>query len=87
MFSIKQIEVFVWTARLGAVQHAAERLHISPSAASKRLRDLELSAAVPLFAPEDRQKQHLTAKGREMLALCEDLLGTLRDLEDRSGRP
>jgi len=81
MFSIKQLELFVHTARLGSVQRAAEHLHLSPSAAAKRLRDLERSSAVPLFEPQDRQKARLTAKGREMLALCEDLLKPLQAIE------
>jgi DNA-binding transcriptional LysR family regulator len=81
VFSIKQLEVFVWTAELGSVQHAAERLHISPSAASKRLRDLEGSAAVPLFETGYQRKAKLTGKGREMLELCKELLVAVQEVE------
>lgn len=39
MLTVKQIETFYWVAKLGTVQRAADKLHITQSAATKRLQD------------------------------------------------
>jgi DNA-binding transcriptional LysR family regulator len=80
MLSVKQIETFYWVAKLGTVQRAADKLHITQSAATKRLQDLEAKSAAPLFEGSGK-KARLSAKGHEMLALCEGLLESIGRLE------
>jgi hypothetical protein len=45
MLTVKQIETFYWVAKLGTVQRAADKLHITQSAATKRLQDVEAKSA------------------------------------------
>ncbi|WP_316156937.1 LysR family transcriptional regulator [Cupriavidus sp. BIC8F] len=81
MITIKQVEAFYWTAKLGTVQRAASKLHVTQSAATKRLQELERISAVPLFEASGR-KSALTPKGQEMLALCEGFLAATARLEE-----
>lgn len=81
MFTVKQLETFYWVAELGTIQRAADRLHITQSAATKRLQELESLAITPLFPDQNRSKSHLTQKGREMAVLCKCLLEGLDELE------
>lgn len=80
MLTIKQLQTFYWVARLGTVSQAAERLHVTQSAATKRLQELESVASIPLFEPGPK-KGRLTHKGREILADCEGLLALVDQLE------
>jgi DNA-binding transcriptional LysR family regulator len=80
MLTVKQIETFYWVAKLGTVQRAADKLHITQSAATKRLQDLEAKSAAPLFEGSGK-KARLSAKGHEMFALCEGLLDSIGRLE------
>ncbi|MFL9962419.1 LysR family transcriptional regulator [Paraburkholderia sediminicola] len=80
MLSVKQIETFYWVAKLGTVQRAADKLHITQSAATKRLQDVESKSAAPLFE-EGGKKARLSAKGHEMLTLCESLLESIGRLQ------
>lgn len=80
MLTIKQLQTFYWVARLGSVSKAAERLHVTQSAATKRLQELEAVAAVPLFEP-GWKKGKLTLKGKEILADCERLLNLVDQMD------
>jgi DNA-binding transcriptional LysR family regulator len=80
MLTVKQIETFYWVAKLGTVQRAADKLHITQSAATKRLQDVEAKSAAPLFE-ESGKKARLSAKGHEMFALCEGLLDSIGRLQ------
>jgi DNA-binding transcriptional LysR family regulator len=80
MLTVKQIEAFYWVARLGTLSRAAERLHITQSAATKRLQEVESITAAPLFESNGR-KNALTLKGREMVRGCEELLSLLDQLD------
>ena len=80
MLTIKQIETFYWVAKLGTVQRAADKLHVTQSAATKRLQDVEAKSAACLFEGSGT-KARLSAKGHEMLALCEGLLDTIGRLQ------
>ncbi|SAL26854.1 LysR family transcriptional regulator [Caballeronia udeis] len=80
MLTVKQIETFYWVAKLGTVQRAADKLHITQSAATKRLQDVEAKSAARLFEGSGK-KARLSAKGHEMLALCENLLESIGRLE------
>lgn len=64
--SVKQLEAFWWAAHCASFATAAERIHLSISALSKRLTELESAIGQPLF---DRtgQKAVLTDAGRRLL--------------------
>jgi DNA-binding transcriptional LysR family regulator len=85
MLTVKQLEAFYWTARLGTVSGAAAKLHISQSAATKRLQELEGSCAHQLFE-QPGSKSLLTPKGRELFACCEELLSRIHKLEELEGK-
>ena len=80
MLTVKQIETFYWVAKLGTVQRAADKLHITQSAATKRLQDVEAKSAARLFEGSGK-KARLSAKGHEMFALCEGLLDSIGRLQ------
>ncbi|MBB4512368.1 LysR family transcriptional regulator [Paraburkholderia fungorum] len=80
MLTVKQIETFYWVAKLGTVQRAADKLHITQSAATKRLQDVEAKSAARLFEGSGK-KARLSAKGYEMFTLCEGLLDSIERLE------
>lgn len=81
MITIKQVEAFYWVAKLGTVQRAASKLHVTQSAATKRLQELERISAAPLFDSSGR-KAALTPKGQELLELCENFLAATARLEE-----
>lgn len=65
-FSLKQIRYFLATAQLGQVSRAAEQLHVTQSAVTISLRDLEKELGYLLF----RRQAHgmaLTDDGRQFL--------------------
>lgn len=80
MLTIKQIETFYWTGKLGTVQRAATKLHVTQSAATKRLQELGSISATPLFELAGR-KLELTPKGLELLDLCEGFLAATARLD------
>ena len=53
--TLQQIEAFYWTATLGSVQKAADRLSLSQPAVSLRLREFETSIGAPLFERSGRR--------------------------------
>ena len=82
----KQLRTFVEVARAGGFTQAAHTLHISQSAVSKQVAQLEHNLRAPLF---DRLGSHvrLTAAGnvvlqraKDMLRLQQELLSELDDL-------
>lgn len=81
MANIKQLETFYWTIKLGTLQRAADKLFITQSAATKRIRELEKQSSHPLFE-ENAQKSALTPKGEELLLAVEAVLESLKGLED-----
>ncbi|MDP1680534.1 MAG: LysR family transcriptional regulator [Burkholderiales bacterium] len=84
MMTIKQLQAFYWVARLGTLSKAAEKLHITQSAATKRLQEVEGLAAVPLFENVGR-KNVLTSKGQELASECERLFALLNELDLMKG--
>jgi DNA-binding transcriptional LysR family regulator len=88
MLTIKQLQAFYWVARLGTLNKAAEKLHITQSAATKRLQEVQAAAAGPLFEGEGR-KSRLTRLGRDLERECERLFEQLQALDQlkRSGHP
>jgi DNA-binding transcriptional LysR family regulator len=81
MLTLKQIETFYWTGKLGTVQRAANRLHITQSAATKRLQEVERLSSAPLFEGDAGRKATLTPKGIELHAWCQSLLEEVSDLQ------
>ncbi|WP_186332434.1 LysR family transcriptional regulator [Bordetella genomosp. 13] len=49
MITIKQVEAFYWTVKLGTFTAAADRLHTTQSAITKRVQDIENTFGVALF--------------------------------------
>lgn len=80
MLTIKQLQAFYWLARLGTLNCAAERLHVTQSAVTKRIQELQAIAVQPLFERDGRKSQ-LTPFGRELEAECVKLLGLLQGLD------
>jgi len=72
-FSLRQLEVFLATARLNTLSRAAESLALSQSAASSALQDLESRYSTQLF---DRvgKRLKLNAAGRQLFPAAENLL-------------
>lgn len=75
--TFKQLDALFWVVKLKGFQAAAERLHTSQSAVSKRIKDLELLFDAPIFE-RSGQSTRLTESGRELFAVAEELL-TVRD--------
>lgn len=81
MISIKQIEAFYWTARLGTIHKAAIKLSVTPSAATKRVQELERLAIEPLFERQGTRLK-LTGHGHHMLSEVEAFLKDLNSLDE-----
>lgn len=79
-FSLRQIEVFLATARLETLSQAAQSLAMSQSAASGALQDLESRYQTQLF---DRigKRLKINANGLELLPYAEALISQAYELE------
>jgi len=73
MLTLKQIEALYWVVQLGSFANAAQRLHTTQSAITKRIQELEHRFNIRLF---DRasQKATLTRTGEELFQMATDLL-------------
>jgi len=80
--TLRQLEIFAAIARTENVSRAAERLHMSQSAASGALVELERLFDCPLF---DRigKSLHLNSTGRGLLPAVDALLAQALDIETR----
>ncbi|WBY01425.1 LysR family transcriptional regulator [Ramlibacter tataouinensis] len=85
MLTFKQIEALHWVARSGSFAAAADRLHTTQSAISKRIAELEDILGVALF-DRTRRTARLTEKAREIVALGEELLNARERLLAAAGR-
>ena len=86
MVTFKQLEAFHWICQLGGFQRAAERLHASQAAISKRIQELEQAFDAQLFDRSSRDAR-LTPKGHELRPLVEGLLRQREQFEDAIARP
>ncbi|WP_409526107.1 LysR family transcriptional regulator [Nitrincola sp. MINF-07-Sa-05] len=79
-FTLRQLDVFIETARTANVSRAAEQLNLSQSAASNALKELENQYEIQLF---DRVGKRLVLNdlGRAIRPLAEALLDQARELE------
>lgn len=73
MMTFKQLEAFFWVVEAGGFAQAANRLHTTQSAVSKRVHELESAFDVPLFDRSLRSAR-LTEKGEEMFGVAKRLL-------------
>jgi DNA-binding transcriptional LysR family regulator len=71
--TFKQLEAVFWVVQLGGFAQAANRLHTTQSAVSKRVQELESMFETPLFDRSLRSAR-LTEKGEEMFLLAKRLL-------------
>jgi len=74
MLTFKQIEALYWTVRLGTFSAAAQKLHTTQSAITKRIQELEADFDIALFDRSGHRAQ-LTARGHEICAMAEEMLG------------
>lgn len=82
--NIKQLEALYWAGRLGSFQAAANRLHTTQSAISKRVAELESALGRSLF-DRTRRNAELTPAGERVSAGAEQMLAQAqRLLEDLS---
>lgn len=85
MVTFKQIEAVHWVAKLGSFAAAAENLHTTQSAISKRISELETLLGLGLF-DRSRRSAQLTDKGKEVLALGEEILALRERLVEAAGK-
>ncbi|MBT2326428.1 LysR family transcriptional regulator [Variovorax paradoxus] len=84
--TFKQLEALYWIAQLGGFAQAANQLHTSQSAVSKRVRELELLFDTELFDRSQRSAR-LTEKGEEMFVLAKKLLAQRDAAVEQFGKP
>jgi DNA-binding transcriptional LysR family regulator len=84
---LRHIEAFLAVARLGHFTRAAARLHVSPSALTVQIRQLEAALGLRLFDRNNRRVA-LTQAGRDLMAPFErisaDVAGVLQHARDLS---
>ncbi|MDN5842780.1 MAG: LysR family transcriptional regulator [Alcaligenaceae bacterium] len=73
MIEIKHMETLTAIRDAGSLQEAAERLHLTQSALSHQLRDLEVRLKVPLLNRKTRPAR-LTTAALRIIALAEEVL-------------
>lgn len=84
--NIKQLEALYWAGRLGSFQAAANRLHTTQSAISKRIAELEEALGRQLF-DRSRRNAQLTPAGERVSTAAEQMLAISRQLLEEAGDP
>ena len=80
MIEVRHLETLLAIRDGGSLQEAAERLHLTQSALSHQLRDLEVRLQTPLLNRRTRPAR-LTTAGLRLVALAEDVLPRIRTTE------
>ncbi|HEX7388372.1 MAG TPA: LysR substrate-binding domain-containing protein [Castellaniella sp.] len=80
MIEVRHLETLLAIRDGGSLQEAAERLHLTQSALSHQLRDLEVRLQTPLLNRRTRPAR-LTTAGLRLVALAEDVLPRIRATE------
>jgi len=80
-YTLRQLEYFVAVAECGSVTGAAARVHLSQSAMSTALADLERALDVQLLLRHHARGVTLTAAGEQLLAAARRLLAQAEDLK------
>jgi DNA-binding transcriptional LysR family regulator len=86
MPDLRNLETFVWVARLGGFRLAAEKLNTTQPAISARVAALEQEFGVRLFERKQRRAT-LTVKGLELLGYAEQMLQLRTDMVRSIGAP
>lgn len=86
MMTFKQLEALYWVVQSGGFAQAAQKLHTSTSAVSKRVHELEAGFDLELFDRTQRTAR-LTEKGEEMFVLAKKLLEQRDAAIDQIGKP
>lgn len=84
--NLKQLEAYLWVAKLGSFSKTAMRLHTTQPAISSRIANLEDELRVVLFERDGGQVR-LTAQGRALMPLAEEVLGSVEAMRERAGAP
>jgi len=71
--TLGQLKAFEAVARLGGFSRAAEELHVTQPAVSKKVRQLQDEVGLPILEQVGK-KTYLTDAGRELLSACHDWL-------------
>ncbi|MDT5334548.1 MAG: hypothetical protein QOD90_53 [Mycobacterium sp.] len=79
-YTLRQLEYFVAVAEAGSVTKAAASVHLSQSAMSAALADLENALSVQLLVRHHARGISLTPAGRELLVESRRLLASAADL-------
>lgn len=82
--NLKQLEAFLAISRHGGFIEAAERLNLTQSTVSARIKELEQDLGVLLFDRSRRQIQ-LTPKGRELLDYAVQAVALQREIKQQIG--
>jgi DNA-binding transcriptional LysR family regulator len=77
--TIPQLEAFFWTAELGSVQKAADRLNVTQPTLSLRLKQLELELPLPVLERHGRSLK-LTREGHTLLGHARIVLDAYQEL-------
>ncbi|MGB3835927.1 LysR family transcriptional regulator [Castellaniella sp.] len=80
MIEVRHLETLLAIRDGGSLQEAAERLHLTQSALSHQLRDLEVRLKTPLLNRRTRPAG-LTTAGLRLVALAQDVLPRIRATE------
>lgn len=80
MLEIRHLETLCAIRDAGSLQEAAERLHVTQSALSHQLRDLEVRLKTPLLNRRTRPAR-LTTAGLRILALADEILPQVKATE------
>lgn len=86
MVTLKQLEALYWCAKLQSFASAANRLHTSQSAVSKRIGELELVIGQPVF-DRSRRTPKLTQQGEQLFEGAEQMLSLRDRLLSSLGQP
>lgn len=84
--NLKQLEALYWSGHLGSFQAAANRLHTTQSAISKRIAELEELMGRQLF-DRSRRSAKLTPAGQQVASGAEQMLAIARRMFEESGDP
>jgi DNA-binding transcriptional LysR family regulator len=79
-YTLRQLEYFVAVAEAGSVTRAAASVHLSQSAMSAALADLENALSVQLLVRHHARGISLTPAGKELLIVSRQLLASAADL-------
>jgi len=85
-YTLRQLEYFIAVAEAGSVTGAARRMHLSQSAMSTALSDLERALGVQLVTRHHARGITVTAAGLDLLSSARALLRQAQELETTAGQ-